>query len=228
MSSAAFGRARWSAIIATGLTLIAIARYPGGTLLDHSTTGYSPFQNFLSDLGMITAHRGEPNRLGAALFTASLVLLVLGFGGALIAFVRTYSESSRQRRFARAAAAVGLVVCASFVGVAFTPEDRLLGLHVTFTLFAFRVFPLASLLMFFASLESTVLPRRMAIGWALLTVVLACYVIVLGWGPGLSTLRGLTTQVAAQKIVAIISLSVLLYLSTEADRALMAARPMSA
>jgi len=214
--------------MATALALAAIARYPGGTLLDHSTAGYSIPQNFLSDLGMTVAHGGQSNTLGAALFVVSLVLLVLGLGGALVAFVRLYSESSRQRRLARAAGMVGLIVCASFVGVAVTPENRLLGLHVTFTLFAFRVFPLASLLMVFAARSSTLLPRRMAIAWALLTILLVGYVVMLGWGPGLTTARGLAIQVVSQKIVAVTSVALLLYLSIQADQALEARSQRSA
>jgi len=218
----AFTRARWSLFAATLLALAAMARYPGGTLLDRTIPGYSPFQNFLSDLGMTVAHGGQPNVLGAALFVTSLVLLVLGFGGALVAFVRLYSESPRQRRFAIAAGLVGLVVCLSFIGVALTPENRLLDLHVTFTFFAFRVFPVASLFMVLAARSSTFLPQRMVVTWALLTALLVGYVVMLGWGPDLGTLRGLTIQVVSQKIIAITSLALLLYLSLEADRALAA------
>jgi hypothetical protein len=42
----------------------------------------------------------------------------------------------------------------------------------------------------------------LAIGWITLTVVLSTYVVMLGWGPDLTTVGGLTTQVVSQKLVA--------------------------
>ena len=95
----------------------------------------------------------------------------------------------------------------------------MLGLHMKFTLFAFRAFPAVSLLLVFASLSSDLFPRRVAVAWALLTVLLAAYVVVLTWGPALTTPEGLTVQVTAQKIIAIVAVSMFVYLSFEADRA---------
>jgi hypothetical membrane protein len=212
-----FKLARRAIALGTLLAIVAIARYPGGTMLDHSTSGYSFFHNFLSDLGMTVAHDGQPNTLGSTLFISSLCLLVVGGGGCLVGFVRLYSESPRSRTFARIAGVIGLVVCASFIGVAVTPENRMLGLHVKFTLFAFRVFPAVTLFLVFATIASDLFPRRVAFVWGLLTVVLAAYVVVLTWGPGLTTPEGLVTQVTAQKIIAIMSMSTFVYLSFEAE-----------
>ena len=60
-------------------------------------------------------------------------------------------------------------------------------------------------------------PRRVAVVWGLLTVALAAYVVVLTWGPGLTTPEGLVTQVTAQKIIAIVSMSTFVYLSFEVE-----------
>jgi hypothetical membrane protein len=214
-----FTIARRAIGVATLLALVAIARYPGGTMLDHSSPGYSFFHNFLSDLGMTVAHGGQPNALGSILFILSLCILVVAVGGCLVGLVRLYSDPPRARAFARAAGVVGLLVCASFIGVAVTPENRMLGLHMKFTLFAFRAFPAVSLLLVFASLYSDLFPRRVAVAWALLTVLLATYVGVLTWGPALTTPEGLTIQVTAQKVIAIVAVSTFVYLSFEADRA---------
>ena len=40
-------------------------------------------QNFLSDRGMTVAYDGQPNRFGACLFVASLLLPVVRFGSCL-------------------------------------------------------------------------------------------------------------------------------------------------
>jgi hypothetical protein len=94
----------------------------------------------------------------------------------------------------------------------------MLGLHVKFTLFAFRMFPIVTLLLVLATLASDQFPQRVVIAWGLLTAALAAYVVVLTWGPGLTTPEGLVTQVTAQKIIAIVSISTFVFLSFEAER----------
>lgn len=212
-----FARGRQATLIATALALLAMLSYPGGTLLDHSTHRYHLFQNFLSDLGMTVAYDGRANGIGALLFVASLTTLVFGLGGALLGFVRLYT-SSRARPFVRAAMTLGVIVALSFLGVAVTPENRVLDLHVRLTFFAFRVFPLVPLLLAIASRRDARIPKRLTTGWIVLTVVLSVYVVVLGWGPDLTTVGGLTTQVVSQKLVAFLAISILFVQSLEADR----------
>lgn len=217
-----FTRARWSAALAATLGVVAMLLYPGGTALDRTSHHYSLTQNFLSDLGMMAAWDGAPNRVGAPLFVASLVALVVGLGGALVGFVQLYSTSRRSSVLARAALAVGLLVSAAFVGVALTPEDRMMGLHVKFTLFAFRAFPGVTLLLALASRVSGVAPPRVTLAWSILTAVLLAYVALLGWGPPLDTPSGLATYVIAQKVVSIAAIGIVVYQSVEAQRSLAA------
>lgn len=218
MALTVFRRARWGAGLAVTMTLVAVSRYPGGTFLDHSSVGYSLDHNFLSDLGMTVAWGGQPNRLGALLFVVSLCVLVIGFGASLVGFVRLYSASPASRTLARAALAVGLGVCLAFVGVAVTPEDLAMAVHVQLTFLAFRLFPGVPLLLALSSWRSDVFPRRVGVVWALFAVVLAAYVVVLGWGPQVRAPHGLVVQVTAQKIVAIAAVLVLTYQTFEADR----------
>jgi hypothetical membrane protein len=220
-----FARARWAVGVAIALAIGAGTRYPGGTPLDPSSKGYSISHNFLSDLGMTVAYNDQANRLGAFLFVASLGILVVGLGGCLVGVVKLYSRSPGPRRLARAAGVVGLLVCAAFVGVAATPENRVMALHVSLTLLGWRTLPVVSLLLFLASLSAPTFPRRVAVTWAALTVVLVGYVIVLGWGPPASvSAEWLVIQVAAQKLVAATAVGIFSYLSVEADRASAAAR----
>jgi hypothetical protein len=135
-----------------------------------------------------------------------------------VGFVRLFSESPATRNLVRAAATVGVLVCVCFLGVALTPENRLLDLHVQATLFGFRLFPVVTLLLLLATLRDGRFPWRASVAWASLTCVLAAYVIVLQWGPKLTTDRGLTIQVVAQKIVALTAVLVMVYQSYEADR----------
>ena len=222
MSLTVYQRARWSVGIGFASALAAMVRYPGGTLFDATTHRYSLSQNFLSDLGMTVAHNGEANRIGAILFVIALLVLVVGLGGSLVGFVRLHSATPQSRPFARLAGVVGLVVCIFFAGVALTPENRLLGLHIFFTRSAWRLFVLVPLLLFVASLRGDV-ASGVRSAWLFLTVMLAGYVWVLDFGPRVSAPGGLVTQVTAQKIIAITAILSFVYLSIVAERRMVAA-----
>jgi hypothetical membrane protein len=219
---------RWAAGVAGILAVVAMLRYPGGTFRDHSTRGYSLSHNFLSDLGMTIAHNGQPNGLGTVLFILSLTTVVVAMGGCLVALVRLYSRVPGSRTLALAAGAVALVVCASFIGVAVTPEDRMLSLHITLTRLAFRAFPLVALLMALASRADPAVPRRVTVGWVALTIVLAAYVVMLDFGPSTRTPSGLVAQVVAQKIVTVAAVLGIVFQSYEADRRKLAVRSTAA
>jgi hypothetical protein len=206
-----FARARWAAALAVVLAIVAMLLYPGGTLIDRSTRGYSLLHNFLSDLGMTVAYGGESNAVGAMLFVASLGILVLGLGASLFGLVRVFRESDRTRLLALAAVAVGVLVCAAFMGVALTPENRMMALHIRLTLFAFRAFPFVPLLLGVAAARDARFSRQSVVAWVALTVVLVVYVGILGWGPPLTTDRGLVVQVTAQKVVTVSVMIVLIY-----------------
>ena len=223
-----FTHGRWAAGVAGILAVVAMLRYPGGTFRDHATHGYSLSHNFLSDLGMTVAHNGQPNGVGTVLFVVSLTTLVVAMGGCLVGLVRLYARVPESRTLALAAGAVGLVVCASFIGVAVTPENRMLSLHITFTRLAFRAFPLVALLMALASRADQVVPRRVTIGWVALAVVLAAYVVMLDFGPSTRTPSGLVAQVVAQKIVTVAAVIGIVFQSCEADRRTLALRRSAA
>ena len=53
--------------------------YPGGTIHDLSTTGYSFTSNFFSDMGAYEAKNGEPNYLSMIFFSISLILVGMSF-----------------------------------------------------------------------------------------------------------------------------------------------------
>ena len=219
MQTLIFARARWIVGVALLLGFAAMLRYPGGDPFDLSSAGYAPTRNFLSDLGMTIAYNGQTNRFGASLFAASLLVLIAGVGTILVGLVRHYSRRPRSRSFARCAGAVGALACAAFVVVAFTPENRVMALHVQATLLAWRLVPLASAFLTLAALSADGVARRSTIVLAGLTAVLAAYTAVLQWGPSTSAMRGLRTDVIAQKIVALVLVCALVFLSLDAERA---------
>lgn len=218
---------RWSrrAAAAAGIgAVVAMLVYPGGTFRDHSTSGYQFFHNFFSDLGATVAFDGRPNHVGATLFVASLVTVVVSMGATLLGLVRLYSKAPKARTLARIAGAIGLFVCACFIAVAATPENRVLGLHVLVTRLAFRAFPGVALFLGLASRHVEGISPRATAAWFVLLVLLVAYVLILDLGPRASTPFGLVVQVAAQKAVAVGAVLLLVYQAAQAERLLEAER----
>ena len=216
----AFTRAGWATFTAALLGAVAMLCYPGGTGLEHNTSRYQLTQNFLSDLGMTVAYNGQPNRFGALLFVISLLVLIVGFGGAMLWFIRLYSRTPTSRNLAQGAGLTGVLVCLSFVGVAFTPENAVMRLHVQFTLFAFRAFPVASVLLLLAAYKSGVATPGALFAWIVSTICLTAYVVFLSIGPSPNTPNGLVACVIAQKSVTIAIVVSLTYVCRETARSL--------
>ncbi len=110
--------ARWASVASVALAGMAMLLYPGGTIRDPSTSGYSFFQNFLSDLGRTVAWGGQPNYRSAFLFVTSFVILALALAGSFVAFVRLFSSSRNPRLSARTAGAAGVLSLALADGAA--------------------------------------------------------------------------------------------------------------
>jgi hypothetical membrane protein len=205
--------------VATAFAVAAMLRYPGGTALDRTTRGYSLSRNFLSDLGMTVAYNHEPNHFGAVLFAGSLLLLVVGLGAVVGIVARFLAVDPKSRRWSRVAAVALLAACGSFVGVALTPENRLMHLHVGFTMWAWRILPVAALCLGLASRHNARLRQRAALAWFGAALLLGLYAALLSWGPSVSHADGLVIQVIAQKAAAVVVVVALLIAVSEIDRA---------
>src|SRR5678816_3388293 len=89
-----WARARWAIVIAPMLTAASVLSYPGGTVHDEATRGYSFTHNFLSDLGSTVAFNSQRNVVGAVLFGVSVLIMVLVLAGSIVAVVRLLSALS--------------------------------------------------------------------------------------------------------------------------------------
>jgi hypothetical membrane protein len=191
--------------------------YPGGTVLDASTRGYSFTHNFLSDLGSTVAFNDGRNTVGALLFDVAIIVAVLVLAGTFIAVVRLLSTAPRGAAFARLAGVAGAVVCVGFLGVAFTPLDRAFRIHMVSSLIACYSFPVATTLLAVGTSRDGRFRARAMLGWAMLTVVLVSFIGMAHLGPSVATERGVMTQVITQKIMAVSVLVVLWLESTEVE-----------
>jgi hypothetical membrane protein len=193
---------RIALLVAVALTGASITLYPGGTFRDESANGYSFTHNFLSDLGGSVAFNYQRNLLGAVLFGLAMVLGVFALGACIVASVRVLSPVARARPFARLAAVAAVLVCVGYLGVAASPQDRLMGLHQASSLTAVHAFPVLTMLLAAATMRDNRFRRRATVGWVVLSLVLAGFLAVGHFGPGVQTDHGLTVQVLAQKVMA--------------------------
>jgi len=213
--------ARWAMLwfaVCTGFSMLA---YPGGTSRDHSTRGYSVFENFGSDLGRTVALNGEPNRLGAAIFLSGLGILILAVLACLPAFFAVYSISPSQRRWARGAAAAGCLSLLAFLGVALMPVDLFPSLHNLSALFGWLGILVAALLFALVTARDARFSGRLAAGWLGLAVVVSAYLGIdcLGIVP-LNSDTNLLILVTAQKLAGVAGLLTLLFETHAAEHAL--------
>jgi hypothetical protein len=214
-----FATARRGLAVALLLIVASALVYPGGTVRDESTRGYSFTHNFLSDLGATMAFNYQRNVAGAALFVVSVVVGVTALAIAIVSTVRLLSASPRARPFAQLASAVAVLACAGFLGAAMLPVDRVWRLHTLAGMVAFRSLPLVTALLSMATGRDGRFRTRAAVGWAALTIIVVGIIITARLGPGVDTERGLVMQVVMQKTM-VASIIVALWFETlEGQRA---------
>jgi len=192
--------------------------YPGGTPLDLEARRYSLTQNFLSDLGMTVAYGGGRNRVGAVLFVVSLLTLVAGGVACLAPFVRDLLRIRESRPWAGAAATCVLLTCIAFTGVAFTPENRAMDMHIAFTISGWRIIVLLSLLLGAAAARAGRGYGRAAVICLITGSMIAGYSALFTWGPDGSNPSGRMVHVVAQKVAAVIIVVALIALARVSPR----------
>lgn len=187
------------------LTLLAMFFYPGGTMVDDSTIGYSFFHNFFSELGFLNAH-GNPNPISAPLFIFALSMAGAGLGIFFLAFPRFFQAEQVSRWLAALGSLLGLLSAFCFIGIALTPADIYLDLHKEFVLWAFRLFP-AAVLLYTVAMFRVDYPRRYAWVFVVFFGLLVAYILLLELGPEIETYTGMLIQAVGQKIIVYASIT---------------------
>jgi NAD-dependent dihydropyrimidine dehydrogenase PreA subunit len=200
------------------LTLLAMLFYPGGTLYDASTVGYSFFGNFFSELGITLTYTGKSNAVSAVIFTFSLTVFGIGIAAFFAATQYIVGTARSGRAAARAGAVFGIAAGLAFIGVAATPANRLLGMHVAFLCIAFPAVMIAAALHSVALFLAGPHLRRFGETHAAAAVFLAGYLVLAAFGPGLKTPYGVRFQASAQKAAAYPIIAFAIYQSVAAMR----------
>jgi hypothetical protein len=188
------------------LTVIAMFTYPGGTSNDEWTDGYDFFRNFFSDLGRFRLVNGQLNTVSFILFFIALTVA----GSSLILFFIAYRNFFIHDRInywlSLVGTSFGVVAGICFIGVAFTPYDLFLDMHVDFVFWAFRTFLITVCIFAVVVFRQNNYPRKY--GWIFLffAFCLAGYILLLEFGPSAKTPSGMIIQATGQKLIVYISI----------------------
>jgi hypothetical protein len=184
------------------LTVIAMFFYPGGSMTNPNTVGYSFFENFFSELGFWVTKSGASNPVAASLFFIALTLAGSGLAMFFLAFPQFFGQNRILKTLSIIGSVLGVLSGLCFVGVAFTPADIFLDAHYQFVIWAFRFFPAAVLFYIVAIFRHPTYARKY--GWALVGffVLLVAYLLLLEFGPSVEeSYQGQVIQAVGQKII---------------------------
>lgn len=180
--------------------------YPGGTLHDHYSQGYTFTQNFISELGLYKTRLGEDKYLSLHLF----ILAMSGYGFIAITFLKSplLFKSNKQAFLMSKLGSIFFVLGSIFfVGVGFTPADLFFDEHVFFAINGFRII-LPGAFFYLLAFKYMNLPRNyFLIGLAYLLGTLAYVIFQIFAADPRSTADAMVAQVVAQKLIALLSVA---------------------
>jgi len=183
------------------LSTLAMRYYPGGTLHDRGTEGYSFLYNYFSDLGRTMSWSGELNTWSNLFFGNSLTLagvcLTIFFVG-----LPTLFKTDEGRLFAVPAALAGVVAALCYIGIAQTPLDVNYFRHTLFVRAGFIAFLGMSVAYGLAISNEPRYPNRYAGAFLAFGALLAIQITIMIFGPrSWTSPHALFLQASAQKVV---------------------------
>ena len=191
---------RYAIFIFVLFNFFAMIFYPGGTLNDPNTTGYTFTENFFSDLGNSISYSGQKNTISFILFNFSLSLCGLTF---IILFysIRSAFDSNLLTFLATLFGILGGVSC---IGVALTPANLLLDAHIFFAHGIFRGLCIASILYSVLIFKNNNINNKYAYGFIVFGFMVLIYILISELGPDpRENPAALKLQVVSQKAIAL-------------------------
>tara|TARA_B100000579_G_C22817946_1_gene848963 strand:- start:139 stop:864 length:726 start_codon:yes stop_codon:yes gene_type:complete len=192
--------------------VIGMYLYPGGTIHNPDSANYQLAHNFFSDLGRAVAHNGLQNFHASFIFNLTLLLIGTTFCIFYFAMSSLFKDTKLNLILSNLGAIFGLLAGLSFIGVALTPSDLNLGLHVFFANSIFRMALATSLCFGVVIIRTSVIPSKYAVGYFLFSVALIIYIGVGEYGPSARESEiAMVFQVVAQKVIVLIFLLSVVY-----------------
>jgi len=192
-------------------TAVAMLFFPGGTILDHNTKGYSFFNNFFSELGRWRTHNGETKWISFFGFELALIFHSV----AMFVFNLKFLEATESKKLSKAAYYTALVSGSIFpfllTGIAFTPCDLYLWYHMKFVYAAFGMLIPLSFAYTILIREHHLLPNKYGNVMLVIVFAIAIYILIMLFGPNPHKVG--YVQQTAQKIIVYSMIFCLLYLA---------------
>jgi len=183
--------------------LLAMFTYPGGTLHDPFTLGYSFFNNFLSDLGRFNSWNQSPNFYSQLFFNLAMIKAGIVFS-LYFFYLRSIFElhSGFLYWLSLVGTFSGIAGGLSMAGVGFTPSDLYFTMHINFAHWLFRFFFIASFCYTVIILKTNLIESKYVSGFFVFVIFILSYIIFSEFGPDArESIKTLGMQVVAQKAI---------------------------
>ncbi len=195
------------------LSTLAMAFYPGGTIKDRSSEGYSFFYNYFSDLGREGSWNGMSNDQSQSIYMPSLIAA----GASLLLFFGVLPGQFREldaQPWAWATAIAGVLAALGYIGIALTPTDQAYVLHTFLVRGGFIAFLIMCFFYATAIRKEPGYPDRYATAIGIFSAVLLVQILIMLFGPRSWTSPfALMLQASAQKVVVYAEMACMIYLA---------------
>lgn len=192
-------------------TTIGMLYFPGGTMLDHNTKGYSFFNNFFSDLGRRYTYSGDSKWI--SFFSFEIALLFQSF--AMFVFNLAFLKYTRSKELNPSAYYVALICGSIFpfllAGIALTPCDLYLPNHMLCVRVGFGLLLPLSLAYTILIRQHHLMPNKYGNVMLSIVIAIALYLVMIFFGPDPKKVGYI--QQTSQKIIVYSMVFSLLYLS---------------
>ena len=189
---------RYAIFIFVLFNFFAMIFYPGGTINDPNTIGYTFTENFFSDLGNSISYSGKSNTISFILFNFSLSLCGLTF----IILFYLIKPAFNPSLLTFLATLFGILGGISCIGVAFTPANLLLDAHIFFAHGIFRGLCISSLLYSILIFKNNNINNKYAYGFIAFGFMVLIYILISELGPNpRENPDALKLQVVSQKAI---------------------------
>jgi hypothetical protein len=193
------------------LTTIGMIYFPGGTILDHNTKGYSFFNNFFSELGRWRTHNGETKWISFYCFTLALLIHAV----VMFVFNIKFLETTRSVKLNPTAHYVALFSGSIFpfllAGIALTPCDLYLPKHMFCVRLGFGLLLPLSFAYTVLIRQHHLLPNKYGNVMMIIVFAIGLYLLMIFFGPSPREVG--YVQQTSQKIIVYSMVFSLLYLS---------------
>ena len=185
--------------------------FPGRTVLNHYTKGYSFFNNFFSELGRWRTHLGGTNWISFFCFEIALIFHSIAMFVFNFQFLK-FTKSIQLNKMAHYIAFIsGSLFPFLLTGIALTPCDLVLPIHMNFVYAAFGTLIPLSFSYTLLIRQHHILPNKYGNVLLVIVIAITLYILIMLFGPSPKTTP--YVQQTAQKVIVYSMIFSLLYLA---------------